>query len=71
MKDNFLRDSGGGRFQDDSNAVHLLSMFLFLWSSLVVQSIKSLPAVRETWVQSPGREDLLEKEMTTHCSILA
>ena len=32
--------------------------------------VKSLPAVRETWVQSLDREDLLEKEMATHSSIL-
>ena len=39
--------------------------------SLVVQMVKSLPAVRETWVQSLGWEDPLEKEMATHSSILA
>ena len=33
--------------------------------------VKSLPAMRETWVQSLGREDPLEKEMATHSSILA
>ena len=32
--------------------------------------VKNLPAVRETWVQSLGREDPLEKEMATHSSIL-
>ena len=30
-----------------------------------------LPAMWETWVRSPGREDLMEKEMATHSSILA
>ena len=40
-------------------------------ASLVVQRLKRLPAMRETWVQSLGREDLLEKEMATHSSILA
>ena len=39
--------------------------------SLVVQTIKNLPAVRMTWVQSLGQEDPLEKEMATHSSILA
>ena len=39
-------------------------------TSLVAQ-VKSLPAVWETWVQSPDREDSLEKEMVTHSSILA
>ena len=33
--------------------------------------VKRLPAVRETQVQSLGREDPLEKEMATHSSILA
>ena len=33
--------------------------------------VKSLPAVRETWVQSLGWEDHLEKEMPTHSNILA
>ena len=39
-------------------------------TSLVAQ-VKSLPAVWETWVQSPDWEDSLEKEMVTHSSILA
>ena len=37
----------------------------------MAQTIKHLPTVRETWVQSLGWEDLLEKEMVTHSSILA
>ena len=39
--------------------------------SLIVQSVKSLPAAQETQVQSQGREDPREKEMATHSSILA
>ena len=35
------------------------------------QTVKRLPTMWETWVQSLGREDLLEKEMITHSSILA
>ena len=35
------------------------------------QSVKSLPAMWETQVRSPGEEDPLEKEMATHSSILA
>ena len=38
---------------------------------LVAQTVKSLPAVWETWVQSLCREHPLEKEMATHSSILA
>ena len=33
--------------------------------------VKNLPAMQETWVQSLGCKDLLEKEMATHSSILA
>ena len=33
--------------------------------------VKSLPAMLETWVQSLGQEDPLEKEIATHSSILA
>ena len=42
-----------------------------LRASLVAQRLKCLPAMRETWVQSLGQEDSLEKEMATHSSILA
>ena len=38
---------------------------------LVAQMVKHLPAIRETWVQSLGWEDPLEKEMATHSSTLA
>ena len=34
-------------------------------------AVKNLPAMQETQIQSLGREDLLEKEMATHSSILA
>ena len=37
----------------------------------MAQTVKRLPIMRETWVQSLGQEDLLEKEMATHSSILA
>ena len=40
-------------------------------ASLVAQSVKNLPAVQETLVQSLGQEDPLGKEMATHSSILA
>ena len=33
------------------------------WVSLVTQKVKSLPAMQETWVQSLGQEDTVEKEM--------
>ena len=37
----------------------------------MAQIVKRLPTMRETWVQSLGREDPLEKEMAIHSSILA
>ena len=37
----------------------------------MAQTVKRLSTMRETWVQSLGREDPLEKEMATHSSILA
>ena len=43
----------------------------YSWVSLVAQLVKNLPAMQETWVQSLGWEDLLEKKKATHSSILA
>ena len=40
-------------------------------TSVVAQMAKRLPTMRETWVRSLGQEDVLEKEMATHSSILA
>ena len=37
----------------------------------MAQMVKNLHAMQETWVQSSGWEDPLEKGMATHCSILA
>ena len=42
-----------------------------MWTSLVAQTIKNLPAMRETRVRSLGQKNLLEKRITTHSSILA
>ena len=46
------------------------ALFL-IWASLVAQLVKNLPAVQETWVQSLGWEDALEKGKITQSSILA
>ena len=43
----------------------------FSGASLVVQMVKNLPAIWETWIWSLGQEDPLEKGMATHSSILA
>ena len=40
-------------------------------ASLVAQTVKRLPTMRETRVRSLGREDPLEKAMATHSSTLA
>ena len=47
------------------------SVDITLWASLVAQMVKCLPTMRETRVQSLGREDLLEKAMAPHSSTLA
>ena len=40
-------------------------------TSLVAQRLKRLSAIQETWVRSLGWEDLLEKGMAVHSSVLA
>ena len=47
------------------------TLFFKCVTSLVAQMVKRLPTMKETWIQPLGWEDLLEKEMTTHSSILA
>ena len=37
----------------------------------MAQTVKNMPAMQETWVQSVGQEDPLEEGMATHSSILA
>ena len=43
----------------------------YSWTSLVPQLVKNPAAMQETWVQSLGWEDPLEKSTATHSSILA
>ena len=43
----------------------------YSWASLVVQLVKNLPAMWETWVGPLGWEDPLQKGKATHSSILA
>jgi len=43
----------------------------YYWTSLVAQLVKNLPIKQETWVQSLGWEDTLEKGKAIHSSILA
>ena len=54
--------------------MRFFSVIMFLTAfiaSLVAQTVKSLPAIWETWVRSLGQEDPLQKEMATHSSTLA
>ena len=41
------------------------------WATLLAQLVENPPAVRETWVQSLGWEDPLQKGKATHSSVLA
>ena len=43
---------------------------IHMQASLVAQTVKHLPTMQETWVQSLGQEDLLEKEIEIHSSSL-
>ena len=55
-----------------NNFLHIrFFFFLSFWASLVAQTVKHLPAIRVTQVQSLSREDPLEKEMEIHSRILA
>ena len=49
---------------------HTSYILLLSLTTLVVQVVKRLPAVQETWVQSLGQEDPLEKAMATHSNTL-
>ena len=49
----------------------LAAMLLLLTDFLVAETLKRLPTLRKTRVQSLGREDLLEKEIATHSHLLA
>ena len=42
----------------------------YSWASLLAQMVRNLPAMQETWVQSLGWEDPLEKGMATHSNVL-
>ena len=46
-------------------------VYVYVWASLVTQTEKNLSEMQETWVQSLGQEDPLEKRMAIHSSILA
>ena len=49
----------------------ILLLPVVVWTFLVAQMVKHLPVMQETWVQSLGWEDTLEKGTATHSSTLA
>ena len=53
------------------NSAYVNTYIFFTLASLVAQLVKNPPAIQETWVQSLGWEDPLEKEKATLFSILA
>ena len=53
------------------NIIILLGFIFVFWASLVTQMVNNMPVMQKNWVQSLGQEDLLEKGMATHSSILA
>ena len=55
----------------ESFSAALEKLMLLSGAFLVAQMVKNLPIMQETWVQSLGWEDPLEKGIATHCSILA
>ena len=62
-----------GRQNKDTSSIQTLRELLSLifMKILVAQSVKNLPAVRDTWVRSLSWEDPLEEGMATHSSVLA
>jgi len=58
-------------FFDQEDVEEMIHPLAYSGASLIAQSVKNLPEMQETWVQSLGQEDPLENEMATHSSILA
>ena len=54
---------------EEMNSHKIKPLFVFMTDTY--KTVKHLPTMRETRIQSLGWEDLLEKEMATHSSILA
>ena len=65
------RDSGSVSGSGRSSGEGIGYPVWYSWASLVAQLVKNMPAIQETWFQSRGWEDPLEKGMATHSSILA
>ena len=65
----------GWRLPENHTLIHLVSglreVLQIPRAPLVAQLVKNPPAMQETWVQSLGWEDPLEKGKATHCSVVA
>ena len=59
------------RMRAKKTIVIYMYQIITLWASLVVQMVKNLSAMGETWVRSLGWKDPLEEDMATRSSILA
>ena len=64
-------EGAGASHSDLVFSCHFIYCVVVAFHTLVAQMVKCLPTIWEIRVQSLGREDLLEKEMTTQSSILA
>ena len=58
-------------FQSKAQHILFTKPLQYCRDSLVAQTVKCLPAMRETWIRFLGREGPLEKEMAIHSSTLA
>ena len=67
MTEDIMQDMMKISRKKSENSNHIL---LISWE-MVAQTVKNLPAMQETWVQSLGWEDPPEEGMATHSSILA
>ena len=72
------KDNASGNVKKDNHRTEMpkrgkpttAEILSYSGDSLVAQTVKKLPAMQETWVQSLGRKDPLEKGMATQSSIL-
>ena len=61
----------GGYLHNSPFSVFKFGNSLLSWASLVAETVKNLPAMRETWIQSLDWENPLEKGKAIYSSILA
>ena len=53
------------------NITSKVKIITYMVYMVVAQTVKNLPAMQDTWVPTLGREEILEKGMATHSTILA